>query len=611
MASLDTGTFNRIQKSAHPVRPHRQQEAPMNIPRFALRAAVVTLPALLAACGGDSDNDVPPPVVAPASLALTGTAATGAAIAGGSVTAKCASGVATTATTNADGSYTLSVASGALPCVLQATPTGGAPSLYSVATGSGASATANITPLTQLVVARLTGADPAALFSGFSGATAATITSTALASAQAGVVTTLSEAGIDIGGLGDLITGTLTAASGGSAGNAYDVALDTLGAQLAATTDSDGHPMTLGTLTAAMASASPAAPPPPASAKASLPADLLLKPAASSCAALRSTTYRVVLPASGSTLEDEVGTIKIDAATLAVVYTDGSTGAFTAHPTEACRFTDETGHSDLVVSPAGVIALRSYDADTGTYSAGIAFPEQTHTLAELAGDWNTLGLESEDGGLYHGGTVSGTLSATGTVSNASSCGDAGDWNVSVCVPATNVSSFAVDPAGGYDAFDSGASVASGRSFAYRSGSGDLMMVNVDGDGSLEIRTPARPVEVPVVGRVVTTWDVRYSNTWAAAPAIAGSTNTIQSVDAGGASVVRLAKTVGGSDEHLETVLLNSPRSGYNYRAAVTVTGTSGSAVGVSEWTNLPVRGMGFNALLRPASKQLMLSVQQP
>ncbi len=78
------------------------------------------------------------------------------------------------------------------------------------------------------------------------------------------------------------------------------------------------------------------------------------------------------------------------------------------------------------------------------------------------------------------------------------------------------------------------------------------------------------------------------------------------------SVVRLAKTVGGTDEHLETVLLNSPRSGYNYRAAATVTGTDGTtSVTVSEWTTLNVRGMGFNALLRPAQKQFMFSVQQP
>jgi hypothetical protein len=335
----------------------------MNIRAFALRATVVTLPALRIACGGSDDATAPPqPVIPPASLTLSGTAATGAAIAGGTVTAKCSAGATTTATTNTDGTYSLAVTSGALPCVLKVSSSDGTTSLYSVANGSGSSATANITPLTQLVVARLTGADPAGLFDGFSASTSTTLTSTALNSAQAGIVATLSGAGIDVSTLGNLVTGTLTAATSTTTGNAYDAALDALQAQLAATTDSDGNPMTLATLTDVIAATSPAAPAPTASAKASLPADLLLKPAASSCSSLRSATYRVVLPAAATALADMTGTITIDAASLAVTYTDGSTGTLTAHPTEACRFTDDDGHTDLVVSAAGVIAMRSYDA---------------------------------------------------------------------------------------------------------------------------------------------------------------------------------------------------------------------------------------------------------
>ena len=299
-------------------------------------------------------------MIPPASLTLSGTAATGAAIAGGTVTAKCSAGATTNATTNTDGTYSLAATSGALPCVLKVSSSDGTTSLYSVATGSGSSATANITPLTQLVVASLTGADPAALFDGFSASTSTTLTSTALTSAQAGIVATLSGAGIDVSTLVNLVTGTLTAAT--TTGNAYDAALDALQAQLAATTDSDGTPMTLATLTDVIAATSPAAPAPTASAKASLPADLLLKPAASSCSSLRSATYRVVLPAAATALADMTGTIIIDAASLAVTYTDGSTGTLTAHPTEACRFTDDDGHTDLVVSAAGVIAMRSYDA---------------------------------------------------------------------------------------------------------------------------------------------------------------------------------------------------------------------------------------------------------
>jgi hypothetical protein len=170
----------------------------------------------------------------------------------------------------------------------------------------------------------------------------------------------------------------------------------------------------------------------------------------------------------------------------------------------------------------------------------------------------------------------------------------------------------VDADGGFDGVAPGSSTVGARTFAYRSGTGDLMMVNVDDDGSFEVRTPATPVDVPAQGRVSTSWDVRYTNAWAATPAVSESTNTIQSVDTVAGSIVRLAKTVGGTDDHLETVFLNNPRSGYNWRAAASVPGIDGSTtVPVSEWTNMPVRGMGFNALLRPASKQFMFSVQQP
>jgi hypothetical protein len=64
--------------------------------------------ALLGACGGGSSDQ---PAAGPTPLALTGVAATGAAIAGQTVEAKCSTGTGT-ATSNADGSYTISVDGG-------------------------------------------------------------------------------------------------------------------------------------------------------------------------------------------------------------------------------------------------------------------------------------------------------------------------------------------------------------------------------------------------------------------------------------------------------------------------------------------------------------------
>ena len=137
-------------------------------------------------------------------------------------------------------------------------------------------------------------------------------------------------------------------------------------------------------------------------------------------------------------------------------------------------------------------------------------------------------------------------------------------------------------------------------------------MHVDADGSFEVRTKQRTNDLPAVGRLSTGWDFRFTNHWLATPTVSESTNTVTAVDSAASSYTRLAKTVGGTDEHLETVLVNSPRNGYNFRAAATVTGTDGSTVvNVAEWTNLALRGMGLNALLRPAQKQFMFSVQQP
>lgn len=83
---------------------------------------------------------------------VSGTAAVGAAIANGTITAKCANGTGFTqaVTTNAQGAYSGTVAANSFPCALQIT--GGTPAvtLHSYALAAG---TVNITPLTDLLIA--------------------------------------------------------------------------------------------------------------------------------------------------------------------------------------------------------------------------------------------------------------------------------------------------------------------------------------------------------------------------------------------------------------------------------------------------------------------------
>ena len=102
--------------------------------------------ALTVALAGCSDNP----------LKIEGLAATGAALAGADVTAQCVQGPVVSGKTDANGMFVLSLGNGqAMPCVVKATK--GALTLHSFATEEGR---LNITPLTDLVVARALGASP-------------------------------------------------------------------------------------------------------------------------------------------------------------------------------------------------------------------------------------------------------------------------------------------------------------------------------------------------------------------------------------------------------------------------------------------------------------------
>ena len=128
-------------------------------------ATVSAASMLLSACGGASGS-------API-LSLNGVAATGKGVANAAVTAKCVSGAPVTGTTAADGSFTLNLSGGQVaPCMLQVV--GGVPNvtLHGFASEAGR---VNITPLTDLVITKSLGTDPALGFAGFDAAKAGVI----------------------------------------------------------------------------------------------------------------------------------------------------------------------------------------------------------------------------------------------------------------------------------------------------------------------------------------------------------------------------------------------------------------------------------------------------
>ncbi len=161
-------------------------------------------------------------------LTVSGTAATGAAMANTPVAIKCADGSQSSTTTAADGTFS-STFSAVFPCLLEATAPSG--KFHSIANGSGNLAIANITPLTEALVGKFS-ADTAAYFAQFNNATAKNITGTAISSAQNAVIGDLTNNGITVPGtVTDLIATKLVAANGTAQGDDYDKLLDQVGAK--------------------------------------------------------------------------------------------------------------------------------------------------------------------------------------------------------------------------------------------------------------------------------------------------------------------------------------------------------------------------------------------
>jgi hypothetical protein len=203
----------------------------MNLIRIFKGAALAALTAaVLAACGG---GDSAPAPAAAATSTVSGTAATGAAIASGTVTLKCVSGTTTAATTGTDGSFTVDVTSVTLPCVAKVeykNAAGATAQLYSLITAAG---TANITPLTNLLVAKLSGGSAASAFDGFTATTGKALTAAQIKTAADAVKAYLVTLGVDVTNFpADPIGTKFTAKNGSTDGDAVDKLLDALKTKL-------------------------------------------------------------------------------------------------------------------------------------------------------------------------------------------------------------------------------------------------------------------------------------------------------------------------------------------------------------------------------------------
>jgi hypothetical protein len=356
--------------------------------------------AVLAACGGGGGGGSNSPPPAGNSVTVGGTAVKGAALVGGTVSVKCASGAAT-ATTSGTGAYSVTISGASLPCVIELTGAGGEV-FHSVVPGTGATGTftANVTPLTEMMVAHLAGMSPASYFTAFGSGTA--VSAAALTQAFAYVKSALATV-TDLGNI-DPIADVLVV------GNPMDLKIDTVVAALAAAG------LSLPSVTAAIV-ANPSAPSVIAAP---------LAPAASDCAWLKSGRYHVIDPANANANRIAV----IDAVTKSGTDPDGQ--PFVMTPDGDCQYTiDEPDWTTkLIVSSAGVVIVQGQSKTTSDRNLEIALPEQTLPLSELAGTWNAASWEPVSGTPNFKATIhEATVDASGQFLALSEC-----LGLAACVP---------------------------------------------------------------------------------------------------------------------------------------------------------------------------------
>jgi len=557
--------------------------------KFGAWVTIAGSAALLAACGGGGGGGggaTPEPSggTAPGNVVLQGTAATGLAIAGATVEARCASGNGS-ASTASDGRFTITINGGSLPCVLRVTAPGGAV-LHSGAEGSGSgSVTANLSPLSELMLGRVAGSDAASLFANFDAAAQARITAAALGQARSELRQALVGV-LDLGTL-DPLKDALVAATPGTTGNAFDQTLDQLQAALASAR------LTLDDLKL-MVQADPAV--------AAVVVSSQLRPAAQNCAALRSGTYRWLdFGASGAA---RISTVTVDAEQLTVSFPNGTVLSGTA--ADECRYSALSGSVTLLVAPSGVVIVR-YNDLTNAGRLAIAFPEQALPLSQLAGTWNFISYDNDAGQAATFNPAHGalTVGASGAVSADNVCRLPFSFGCED-VPANELGSFSADASGGFSylgLFDDGPT----RFFVYRTASGELLGVGLSPDaGGVVVATLQRTLALPAVGNVTNFWNFGIGSTGVAS-AIGDSSVTIQAADATAGTYTR----VRASDGRVDSLAINQPRTGMRLRAAGSSVLTNGQTLSFAEMISLPVPGVRVYILHSGINGTLGVSVTKP
>lgn len=547
----------------------------MNPVRPQLHHALIIGSALslgLAACGGGGGGGGGGSSTTAAPLVLSGNASNGTALAGASVEAKCATGSGS-ATTDASGHYRISIDGGALPCVLR-TPNGST-ALHAVAEAGGSqSLTANLTPLSEALVASLAGTLPADLYANFDATAQGRVTAANISSARANLTSALADV-TDISSL-DPLKADLSAAPATT--NAA------LGKLTTALTDAR---LSQADLDAALAAA----------AGITAPVKTLLQAASATCSGLRSGSYRLFAPfvSGGGTQR-----ITIDAKNLSVRYADANID--TLADQGGCQFSTPD-NDQFYVSASGVILLR-YGAGGGKTGIALIMPEQTLPVSVLAGSWNQIGFGQESSSEPFGGwSTQVVLDSSGNVTSNLDCGSGLGVTCTNDTPPTQLKA---NSDGGFDSSYQGEPM---RVFAFRTAGAHTLMVSTTPDGSnFSVSTQVSSLTLPAVGLVTRYWNMSVNSTGYQGNFVS-ETTTVTANNTAANTYTRSH----ASDGHLETLTINQPKDGMRYRPAATATNSSGGTVNVSAAVLMRAGDTGLTVARNVTSGQnfFAMSIDRP
>lgn len=527
--------------------------------------AASALALMLVACGGGGSV-----TAQTSSLQLSGTAATGVALVGSTVDVRCASGTGT-ATTSETGGYTVTVTDGALPCMIKVTgqADGVTVTLHSVTeagttSGSTTTAVANVTPLTELIVAQLAAEAPAAFFDSFGAGT--TITTEQLASATTTLLSTLKTAtGIDLGTI-DPFKSTLVPATATTDGNAYDDALESLKAKVSL----EALPMVVNQVATASAASTGGA-----SAPITLIEVLTAANAGSlaNCPVAISGKYRLI---------DYQGATQVVQFDFSANSLTAGTETFNITPSsQACEISiPGSVPTTVVFGPSGVGAM--HDGET----TGYIFPVQTLSYDSLVGDWSFVesGVDEFGARTHFVGKITLNADRTGTVCEYDVMSGI---SASACNPDEETLTVT-------DGTDGGLQVnygdSPGRIYGYRTPGGTLTLFGTSnpdgasGTGVMQshfIGYKPRAAAMPELNAVSKSWSALIVN---GTPSLTRETQTITAVDTVAQTYSRVLES---APTTTDVYALNSPLSGMVHRSNRPVYGFRIPGVGVTVGINAP------------------------